>query len=368
MRNQLPADPFDRLVDLERQAELLDAELRAIRNGRQGRGTLPRPAFTVKTAEWFDNPGYSYPSGTANPQDLRLPIAVQSWELSGSGRPTYTDRSQYASHYAFSPIGWFPPGCVCQAYWNGAQFVIVDGPPMIHGRADSAITAATNETGYITPGSGNVEIYRYDETDLDPVKYADDAVVKLRVSNAGDAVSDNAVVRVFRDDKGEWWVKPSTSSQIWECWFENGASGQQFSNTTEYLELDDDGVIGSDSGAWEVDTTNHEIDCKVAGWWTVRLKIIVDMYSWPDPTDEWSTETVVRLYGLGQGVNGDDDYDTCYHLNTEDMRSFNTHSLTCMGCKNFAVDDVVYAKVRTSHPSGDFTLRVIDVRWIMHKA
>jgi hypothetical protein len=184
------------------------------------------------TAEVYneDTAVYSYPSQADD--DRELPIIYIEPTLDANGDLTYdandqliyTKRSEYPRAAAYSPLAWFPPGCLVEVTHDGTRARIVHGPEILYARNTTAITAAdwgsygsyADACRQLNLGTGTVRLLKFStKTALVPHKWTDpETQIEITVYNSGGDISDtNKGLTLIRDDKGRWIVLIDPCSQ-----------------------------------------------------------------------------------------------------------------------------------------------------------
>jgi hypothetical protein len=185
---------------------------------------FPRSPLLAVTAEEYneDTAVYSYPSQADDERELPIiyiepTLTAGALTYDANDQLVYTLRSQYPRAAAYSPLAWFPPGCLVEVTHDGTRARIVHGPEILYARNTTALTAAdwgsygsyADACCQLNLGTGTVELLKYSgKTALVPHKWTDPATpIEITVYNSGGAITDaNKGLTLIRDDKGRWLV------------------------------------------------------------------------------------------------------------------------------------------------------------------
>jgi hypothetical protein len=192
-----PADPFDRLAELEATVQELSRRLAA---GRvPPLAATPRTVWAARTAEPEDEESLAYPhyppSGIEPGKPFRLPIILQDVTVNDSDELVRTDRSEWPNAVAISPIGWLPPTTEIEVAWDGRQYRIIRWPINLMVKTIQQIPAAQwgqNCDAYILGNSLNCQVLKIwapSEQGIALQKYADESTpVLMRVWNLSNEI------------------------------------------------------------------------------------------------------------------------------------------------------------------------------------
>lgn len=161
--------------------------------------TFAGARLLARTAE---RTGITYPATT----DRRLPVAFQTYAVSGGGVLTYSDFSTNADGIALAPAGWLPPNCQVEIEHDGSWWRIVRGPTILHGRCTEDATEAEWASTTITLGAGELQVYRGTSAGVyTPQTYSGGSPVLLPFFNTG-GIGDayDKLVTVGLDADGNW--------------------------------------------------------------------------------------------------------------------------------------------------------------------
>jgi hypothetical protein len=215
---------MDRLRELEVTVERLTSQVAALTRARPADVLFPRSPLLAITAEEYneDTGAYSYPSQTADERELPIvyiepKLTAGALTYDANDQLEYTLRSEYPRAAAYSPLAWFPPGCIVEVAHDGMRARIVHGPEILYARNTTAITAAdwgsygsyADACSQLNLGTGTVELLKYSgKTALVPHKWTDPATpIEMAIYNSGGAITDtNKGLTLIRVDKGRWLV------------------------------------------------------------------------------------------------------------------------------------------------------------------
>lgn len=169
---------------------------------------VPDRVRIAKTAEAYDEDEetYSYPAF----DERYLPIVFQTVTIDQYGALTYEDDTANPEDYAYSPMAWYPPGCIVEVVFDGDEYRIIRGPTSLFGVATGYdISAAEwNEDGdEYTLGTGTVSVWTLQGSVYKVLKYQDDSEVEMTFKNISDvAVAQDKLLLATLHADGQWIV------------------------------------------------------------------------------------------------------------------------------------------------------------------
>lgn len=167
-RNQLPADPLDRLREQEETLELIQQEVTSLRQQRQSSAIGSRSPVLAITAESYNENtelhDYPHLNQIVTAAGITwLPIIyLDLWDYN-TEEWRYWLRTKNPRVKALS-VGWLSPWTIVEVAHDGRHPRIVSRPHLFFGRVTQELESAEFEGGScdeLVLGQGRVQIYKY---------------------------------------------------------------------------------------------------------------------------------------------------------------------------------------------------------------